>query len=102
MFHPQKGNLRVVFDCGAEFKGTSLNSQLLQGPNLTSSLLGVLIRFRQEPVAVMAEIQSMFHQVKVAEEHLDFLRFLWLPEGNLEQELVHYCMTVHLFGAVFS
>lgn len=23
--HPQKGNLRVVFDCRAEFKGTSLN-----------------------------------------------------------------------------
>lgn len=40
--HLKKGTLRVVFDCGAEFKGTSLNNQLLQGPNLTSSLVGVL------------------------------------------------------------
>lgn len=77
VFHPQKGNLCVVFDCRAEFKGTSLNSKLLQGPNLTSSLLGVLTRFRQEPVTGMADVQSMFHQVKVAQEHLDFYRFLW-------------------------
>lgn len=73
--HPQKGNLRVVFDCGAEFKGTLLNKQLIQGPNLTSSLLGVLTRFRQEPAAVIADIQAMFHQVNVAEEHLDFFGF---------------------------
>lgn len=42
VYHPKKRNLRVVFDCGAEFRGKSLNSQLLQGPYLTSSLLGVL------------------------------------------------------------
>ena len=61
--HPRKGALRVVFDCSAEFKGASLNSQLLQCPNLTSSLLGVLVRFRQEPVVFMGDIQSMFYQV---------------------------------------
>ncbi|XP_013856310.1 uncharacterized protein LOC106512188 [Austrofundulus limnaeus] len=64
VYHPQKHKLRVVFDCGAEYKGVSLNSQLLQGPNLTSSLVGVLVRFRQEHVALMADIKSMFHQVK--------------------------------------
>lgn len=79
VYHPKKGKLHVVFDFGAEYRGKSLNSQLLQGPYLTSSLLRVLIRFRQDPVAVMVDVQSMFHQVKVAEDDRDFLRFLWWP-----------------------
>ncbi|KAL7840982.1 hypothetical protein SRHO_G00246730 [Serrasalmus rhombeus] len=102
VFHPRKGTLRVVFDCGAEYRNTSLNKQLLQGPNLTSSLLGVLLRFRQEPVAFMTDVKSMFHQVRVAEDETDFLRFLWWPDGNITQGIVEYRMTVHLFGAVSS
>ena len=100
--HPKKGTLRVVFDCGASFKGTSLNSKLLQGPDLTNSLLGVLTRFRQESVAVMADIQAMYHQVKVARNDADFLRFLSWPNGDLTQYLADYRMTVHLFGAISS
>lgn len=102
VFHSKKGTLRVVFDCGATFKGTSLNNQLLQGPNFTNSLLGVLLRFRQEPIALMADIQAMFHQVRVAEEDVDFLRFLWWSDGNLNQELTTCRMIVHPFGAVSS
>lgn len=66
VYHPQKGKLRVVFDCAASYKGTSLSSQLFQGPDLTNSLIGVLVRFRQEPIAIVADIQSMFHQVHVS------------------------------------
>lgn len=102
VYHPRKGKLRVVFDCGAKFKGTSLNDELLQGPNLTSSLIGVLLRFRQEPLAFMSDIKSMFYQVRVADEHKDFLRFLWWPGGDLEKEIAEYRMNVHLFGAVSS
>ncbi|KAI7802084.1 hypothetical protein IRJ41_024663 [Triplophysa rosa] len=97
-----KRNLRVVFDCGAVFKGTSLNQVLLQGPNLTNTLLGVLLRFRQELVAVMGDIQAMFHQVRVAEEDQDFLHFLWWQNGDFTKEMSVFRMTVHLFGAVFS
>lgn len=92
----------MVFNCGAAFKGTSLNEQLLQGPNLTSTLLGVLLRFRQESVAVMGDIQSMLHQVKVPEDDRDFLWFLWWPEGDLTKEVSEFRMTVHVFGAVSS
>lgn len=76
VYHPRKNTLCVVFDCAVTFKGASLNIQLLQGPNLTSSL-GVFTRFRQKPVAIMGDIQKMFYQVKVAETDKDFLRFLW-------------------------
>ncbi|XP_055501665.1 uncharacterized protein LOC129703327 [Leucoraja erinacea] len=102
VYHSKKGTLRVVFDCAAVFKGTSLNSELLQGPDLTNSLLGVLIKFRQEPIALMADIRAMFYQVKVTGKHIDYLRFLWWPEGDVQQDLVDYRMKVHLFGAVSS
>ncbi|XP_051784521.1 uncharacterized protein LOC114652826 [Erpetoichthys calabaricus] len=44
----------------------------------------------------------MFYQVKVPERDMDLLRFLWWPEGNLNNELEEYKMTVHLFGATSS
>nr|XP_040024067.1 uncharacterized protein LOC120812302 [Gasterosteus aculeatus aculeatus] len=100
--HPTKGKLRVVFDCGCTYKGTSLNSQLLQGPDFTNTLIGVLLRFREEPIAVMADINAMFHQVRVPYKHVNFLRFLWWPNGDTTAEPEEYRMCVHLFGAVSS
>lgn len=60
VYHPKKKKIRVVFDCTASYKGVSLNEELLQGPDLTNTLIGVLQRFREEPVAMMADIESMF------------------------------------------
>ena len=41
VYHPKKPEkLRVVFDCSADFQGHSLNHHLLQGPDLTNSLVG--------------------------------------------------------------
>ena len=103
VYHPKKrGKIRVVFDASAEFKGESLNKHLLQGPDLTNSLTGVLCRFRKEPVAFMCDIEGMFHQVNVNIEHRNLLRFLWWEDGDVEKPLVEYRMTVHLFGAVSS
>ena len=80
-------------------KGTSLNSNLLQGPDLTCSLLGVLLRFRQEPIAVVGDISKMYYQVKVPPHHADFLRFFWLNEKG---EISEYRLSVHVFGATSS
>ena len=102
VYHPKKHKLRVVFDCGATYQGMSLNSQLLQGPDLTNNLTGVLTRFRQEAVAFIADVEAMFHQVKVPEEDSGLLRFLWWPDGNLDKSLEEYKMVVHIFGATSS
>ncbi|XP_030843562.1 uncharacterized protein LOC115924830 [Strongylocentrotus purpuratus] len=103
VYHPQKpGKIRVVFNCPISYKGKSLNQELLQGPDLTNRLLGVLLRWRKEKVAIMADIQSMFYQVKVTPDQCDMLRYLWWPEGNITKEPVAYRMLVHLFGATSS
>ena len=103
VFHPQKpGKVRVVFDCSAKFQGTSLNDQLLQGPDLTNTLVGVLTRFRQEQIAFMSDIEAMFYQVRVSPSDCDYLRFLWWPDGNLDKDPEEYQMLVHLFGGASS
>ena len=65
----------MVFDCSSVYRGVSLNDCLLSGPALTSPLIGVLEGFRQEPVAMISDIESMFYQVHVREEKRDMLRF---------------------------
>jgi len=101
--HPQKPDkVRVVFDCAATYTGKSLNSELLQGPDNTNTLVGVLIHFRQERIAVMSDVEQMFHQVYVDPKDRDALRFLWWPEGNITKDAVDHQMQVHLFGATSS
>ena len=95
------GKIRVVFDAAAKFQGTSLNDQLLQGPDYINNLAGVLMRFRQEEVVLIADIEQMFHQVRVPAEDCDALRFLWWS-GNLSDEPEEYQMQVHIFGATSS
>ena len=80
----------------------SLNYQLLQGPDLMNSLVGVLTRFQQDLVAFISDVENMFHQVCVSPEDRSALRFLWWPDGNLDLKPEELMMSVHLFGAVSS
>lgn len=50
----------------------------------------------------MADVQAMFHQAKVTESHTDFLRFLWWPQGDVDDAPTEFRMTVYLFGGVSS
>ncbi|KAF4531529.1 hypothetical protein B566_EDAN019551, partial [Ephemera danica] len=103
VIHPRKpGKVRVVFDCACQSQKVSLNSQLLTGPDIVNSLIGVLLRFRQYAYVVTADVESMFHQVKVPENDRDAFRFLWWEEGNYTKSIKLYRMTVHLFGAASS
>ena len=103
VFKPNKpGKTRVVFDCAAKFRGMSLDDQLLSGPDLTNSIVGVLTRFRQDQVALAADVEAMFHQMRVSPDDYDAFRLLWWPDYDLDQGPVDYRMEVHLFGAISS
>ncbi|XP_071948974.1 uncharacterized protein [Antedon mediterranea] len=103
VYHPKKPTkIRVVFDCAARYLGVALNDLLLCGPNLLNNLNGILLRFRQHPVAFMSDIETMFYQVKVPKKHRNLFRFFWWPGGDLEATPIKYRMTVHLFGATSS
>ena len=88
----------MVFDAASNCENISLNDYLVHGPDLMNSLVGVLIRFRQNLPALIADIEAMFHQVKVQPSDCDALRFLWW-DSEYEDLPVEYKMLVHIFEA---
>ena len=79
VLHPHKpGKVCRVSDAAAKYQGTSLNDHLPSGPDLLNSLVGILMRFRRELIAMSADIDAMFNQVAVPEEDKSVLRFVWM------------------------
>ena len=97
VLEPNKpSKIRIVWDASAKFKGTSLNDHLLKGPDLLNSLVSVLSKFRRGRIAVMADIEKMFHQVLVPAEDREAMRFLWRKDPS--HEISEYQFLVHPFG----
>ena len=71
---------------------------ILQGPDQTNSLVDVLMRFMLEKVVFIADIKSMFKQVRVPDSERDLLRFLWWEEGDPANKIVQNRMMFELFG----
>ena len=62
IYHPSKpGKIQVVFDCSAEHNGVSINRKLMSGPDLTNQITSILVKFRKDFVALMADIEAMFY-----------------------------------------
>ena len=99
VYHPSKpGKTRIVFDCSAEYDGVSVNKRLLSGPDPTNQIVGILVKFREDYVAIMADIKAMFYQVFVANKHRSLLSFLWWENGYIKEQSQRYHMNVHVFG----
>ncbi|XP_058827942.1 uncharacterized protein LOC131687869 [Topomyia yanbarensis] len=98
--NPNKpGKVRMVWDAAAKVHGVSLNSALLKGPDLLSSLYTVLIRFRESPIVLTGDIREMFHQVMIRELDQQCQRFYWRDENG---QLAVFVMRVMTFGACCS
>ena len=100
VWNPHKPDkIRIVNDAAAEYGGMSLNRSLVTRPDLLNSLVGVLMRFRVGPVALVADIEAMFHQVYVPEAAADAQRFLWSDDKESDDPPCTMQMLVHMFGA---
>ena len=89
------GNFHWIAKTDSEFSGQSLNSSLLTGPDLLNNLLGVLMRFREHPVAVLADSEGMFMQISIHQIDQPALQFLSLADNQIQQ----YQFTRLIFGA---
>ena len=60
VYNADKDKYRVIFNGASKFCAVSLNECLLRGPDYANTLVGVLIRFREGPMALMAYLKVMF------------------------------------------
>ena len=96
--NPNKpGKVRRVCNAASKFRGISLNDNLLTGPDLLQNLIGIFFRFREQKIAITADIEAMFLQVKVPPEDCKVLRFLWRDNPN--EPIKVYEFGRHIFGA---
>ena len=76
--HSNSTPVRIVFNSSQTHKGVSLNACLAKGPDsYMNNLVGILLRWREERVALIGDIRKMFNSVylKALEQHCH--RFLW-------------------------
>ena len=91
--------VRIVYDASAKAQrcSVSLNDCLHAGPSLNPLLFDILLPFREQMVALVADIEKAFLNIEVHEKDRDSLRFLWVDNvlrGNLNLAVYQFCRVV--------
>ncbi|KAK3884848.1 hypothetical protein Pcinc_010889 [Petrolisthes cinctipes] len=69
--------IRIVFNSSASYMGHVLNDYYAKGPDVLNDLFGILLRFREKPVAIVGDISKMYNSVLISELDQMTHRFLW-------------------------
>lgn len=105
---PEKSTpIRAVYDANARASknANSLNDSLLKGLNLIPQIPAIIIRFRLNPIAMIADIMHAFHALDIQQHERDYLRFLWttnFAEYPREQTLITFRFARVPFGCISS
>ena len=89
--------VRIVFNSSARYMNHSLNDYWAKGPHLLNDLLGILIRFRENRIALIGDIKKMYHTVKTKTIEQQTHRFLW-RDMNTETQPDTYVIQRVSFG----
>lgn len=92
---------RWVVDTAAKTNGISLNSALLKGPDNLIPLTQALCHFRERTVAVCADVEKQFHQIKIAKEDQYSQLYYW-RDCDTSKDPKIYIFTSMLFGPTDS
>ena len=99
VLRPEKKStpIRIIFNSSAAFQDHRLNDYWMKGPDLLNNLFGVILRFRENAIAISGDVSKMYHRILTPEEDQHVHRFLW---RNLKQdeEPEVYMKTVLTFG----
>ncbi|XP_055633341.1 uncharacterized protein LOC129773720 [Toxorhynchites rutilus septentrionalis] len=99
VINPNKlGKIRVVWDAAASVHGVCLNSVLLTGPDMMTSLVSVLLQFREHRIAICGDIREMFLQIGIRPTDQFYQLFLWWDDTE-QQEPSTFVVEVMIFGA---
>ncbi|XP_065063348.1 uncharacterized protein LOC135689914 [Rhopilema esculentum] len=93
--------VRIVYDASAKDRksGTSLNECLHVGPPLNPLLFDIMIRFRENKIAITSDIEKAFLNIEVDKKDRDCLRFLWVDSScDSEPNIKVYRFNRVVFG----
>ena len=89
--------VRIVFNSSSTYQGHRHNDYWQKGPDLLNGLFGVILRFRENKVAITADISKMYHRVLILLEDQHVHRFLW-RDLEIDRPPDTYVMNVFTFG----
>ena len=69
----------------------------MKGTDLLNNLLGLLLRFRENKVAISAFVSKMYHRVIILEQEQHVRRYRWRNLEN-DQKPNAFVKTVMTFG----
>ena len=74
--------VKIAFYASSTITGPSLNECLFSAPSITEPLYSILLRFRVDRIAIIADIEKVFLQIAVTKKHINFIRFLWYNDAE--------------------
>ena len=99
-FATDQEKFRVVYNGALKINGVSINDMLHRGLMFLESLVGILIRFRQHPVAITADIKNMFFQIRLHPKDRNMLRFFPFTGKKSGEKQEAWRFTVMPYGLV--
>lgn len=99
----RSNKLPTAFDFIAEYEGHSLDYCLLQGPYTTLNLVGMLLLFRKNSIALATDSEKMIMQVWAPAREMGIgVSCSWRGAINCNDSVIESQMTPRPFGAIVS